>query len=118
MTGDSADAGSVAADGGDERALGDDGGGEAGADVAALLSALSIPDDADDAEAAAIAAAVGAHLTDLEVAAAAAGDDDAGWTGRKWSFAGRLGAVQGRGGRVPDGAPTDAWAASGRSDRF
>jgi len=39
-------------------------------DVAALLSALSIPADADNEEAAAIAAAVGAHLTDLELAAA------------------------------------------------
>jgi len=102
----------TATDGGvDERALGD------GAEVATLLRALSIPDDADDAEAAAIAAAVGAHLTDLEVAAAAEGDD-AGWTGRKWSYAGRVRQVQGRQVRVPDRAPTDAWTASGRTDRF
>lgn len=113
MTGDSADARPVATDGGvDERALGEE------PDVAALLRALSIPDDADDAEAAAIAAAVGAHLTDLEVAAAAEGDDDVGWTDRKWSFAGRIRNVQGRDVRVPDSAPTDAWTASGRTDRF
>lgn len=90
----------------------------ASTDVAALLSALSIPADANDAEAAAIAAAVGAHLTDLERAAAAAGDDEASWPGRKWAYAGRLENVQGRSERVPDGAPTDAWAASGRTDRF
>jgi len=92
--------------------------GAAGADVEAVLSALSIPADADDAEAAAIAAAVGAHVTDLERAAAASGEDEASWRDRKWSFAGRVGGLQGRAARVPDGAPTDAWAASGRTDRF
>lgn len=101
-----------------EQAASGDGAAGASTDVAALLSALSIPADADDAEAAAIAAAVGAHLTDLERAAAAAGGDEDSWSGRKWSYAGRLEAVQGRPERVPDGAPTDAWAASGRSDRF
>ncbi|WP_323675841.1 acc operon protein [Halorubellus sp. PRR65] len=90
----------------------------ADADLEAVLSALSIPADADDAEAAAIAAAVGAHLTDLERAAAAGGGDEASWTDRKWSYAGRLAGVQGRSARVPDGAPTDAWTASGRTDRF
>ena len=87
-------------------------------DVEAVLSALSIPADADEAEAAAIAAAVGAHVTDLERAAAASGEDEASWRDRKWSFAGRVRGLQGRAARVPDGAPTDAWAASGRTDRF
>jgi|AntRauTorcE11898_2_1112593.scaffolds.fasta_scaffold02524_4 hypothetical protein len=87
-------------------------------DVEAVLSALSIPADADDAEAAAIAAAVGAHVTDLERAAAASGSDEASWRDRKWSFAGRVRSLQGRETRVPDGAPTDAWTASGRTDRF
>jgi thiamine monophosphate kinase len=90
----------------------------AGADVEAVLSALSIPADADDAEAAAIAAAVGAHVTDLELTAAASGGDTDSWRDRKWSFAGRVRSVQGRDVRVPDDAPTDAWTASGRTDRF
>jgi hypothetical protein len=80
---------------------------------------LRIPDDATDEEAAAIAAAIGAHLRDREAAAAAAADDDEEtWDGERWSFAGRLRGLQGRAGRVPNGAPTDAWAASGRTDRF
>jgi hypothetical protein len=87
--------------------------------LAAVFDALSIPDDADGDEAAAIAAAVGAHLTDLErAAAAAAGDDEPTWTGRKWAFAGRLDSTAGRSGRVPDGAPADDWTAAGRADRF
>ncbi|WP_232686088.1 acc operon protein [Halobacterium zhouii] len=79
---------------------------------------LSIPEDADGEEAAAIAAAVSAHLARLE--AAADDDDDAGesWDGRKWSFTGRVGALGGGPVRVPDGAPTDAWSAAGRRDRF
>jgi hypothetical protein len=87
-------------------------------DVAAVLEALSIPADADDAEAAAIAAAVGAHLTDLERAAAAAGEADASWNDNRWAYAGRIRNLQSRDVRVPEGAPTDAWAASGRTDRF
>lgn len=87
-------------------------------DVETLLSALSIPADADDAEAAAIAAAVGAHVTDLERAAAASGGGEVSWRDRKWSFAGRVRGLQGREVRVPEDAPTDAWTASGRTDRF
>jgi hypothetical protein len=85
---------------------------------------LDIPADATDEEAAAIAAAIGAYLHDREQAAAAvataaaAADDEAGWDGRRFGFAGRLAGVTGRSGRVPDGAPTDAWTASGRADRF
>lgn len=82
-----------------------------------LLDALDVPDDATDDEAAAIAAVVGAHLRDLE-AQAAEGAEVETWTGRKWSFAGRLRGTRGHAARVPDGAPTDAWAASGRADRF
>jgi hypothetical protein len=82
---------------------------------------LSVPDDADDAEAAAIAAAVGAHLTDRDraaaVAAAASGDEET-WQGREWAFAGRIDGLQGRSIRVPETTPTDAWTASGRTDRF
>ena len=81
---------------------------------------IDIPDDADDAEAAAIAAAVGAHVNDQAraAAAAAAGGDDDTWRGRKWTFAGRIDGLQGRSIRVPETAPTDAWTAAGRTDRF
>ncbi|WP_187347705.1 acc operon protein [Haloplanus rubicundus] len=84
---------------------------------------LNVPDDADDAEAAAIAAAVGAHLTDRDravaaAAAAAAAGDEESWRGRKWAFAGRIDGLQGRSIRVPETAPTDGWTASGRTDRF
>jgi hypothetical protein len=81
---------------------------------------LTVPDDADDAEAAAIAAAVGAHLTDRDraaAAAAAAGDEET-WRGREWAFAGRIDGLQGRSIRIPETAPTDAWTAAGRTDRF
>ena len=84
----------------------------------AALDGLSIPDDADDAEAAAIAAAVAAHLRDGELAAAAAGDDEGGWEGNRWSFVGRVDRIQSRSIRVPTGAPTDPWTAAGRADRF
>ncbi|WP_411964163.1 acc operon protein [Haloferax sp. YSMS24] len=85
-----------------------------------LLSGLSIPDDADPEEAAAIAAAVGAHLHDQQVAAAAAAADDGDetWNEKRWQYAGRLHSVTGCSRRVPSGAPTNAWAASGRTDRF
>lgn len=78
---------------------------------------VAIPDDASDEEAAAIAAAVSAHLARLE-AAAAESDDEATWTGRKWSFAGRIEALDGGPVRVPDGAPTNGWSAAGRRNRF
>ncbi|MFB6160027.1 MAG: hypothetical protein ABEJ61_02505 [Haloferacaceae archaeon] len=80
---------------------------------------LDVPADATADEAAAIAAAVGAHLRDRAVAAAtAASDDEPDWDGRRWAFAGRLDALSGRAARVPDGAPTDAWTAAGRRDRY
>ena len=84
---------------------------------------LSIPDDADDGEAAAIAAAIAAHVSDTERAAAAAAAAARGseptWDGEKWGFAGRAASTGGRRiRRVPDGAPTDKWTAAGRVDRF
>ena len=85
----------------------------------ALAERLTLPEDADDEEAAAIVAAVGAHVRDSEAAAAAAAGDGAEtWDGRRWAFAGRLDSLRGRAMRVPEGAPTDAWTASGRGDRF
>lgn len=89
-------------------------------DLSEVLSALSIPPDADPEEAAAIAAAVGAHLTDLQRAAREAETEaeEETWTGRKWAMAGRLDATRGRSARVPDDAPTEAWTVSGRIDRL
>jgi hypothetical protein len=84
------------------------------------VDGLSIPNDADDAEAAAIAAAVAAHLRDGEraAAAAAAEDDEPAWEGERWAFAGRVERLQNRSVRVPVDAPTDPWTAAGRADRF
>jgi len=80
---------------------------------------ISVPEDASDEEAAAIAAAVQSHLAAQAAAAAeAAEDDEPTWDGKKWAFAGRVEALGGRTVRVPDGAPTDAWSAAGRRDRF
>ena len=92
-------------------------------EAAAVASALEdvtldIPDDASHAEAAAIAVAVGAHLRDREVAAVLAAAGEETWEGKRWSFAGRVEAIQGRSERVPMGAPIDAWTAAGRTDRF
>ena len=77
---------------------------------------LTIPDDASSEEAAAIAAAIGAHLRDLDEAAT----DEEGetWHGKRWSFAGRVRAQQGRTVRVPPTAPTNPWSAAGRADRY
>ena len=95
----------------------------AAADPAPSLDGLSIPDDAGDAEAAAIAAAVGAHLRDGELAAAAAADGDAtdGRDGAEWALAGRVERLRGGRGRplrIPPEAPADPWCAAGRRDRF
>ncbi|QCW03773.1 hypothetical protein [Natrinema pallidum] len=80
---------------------------------------LDLPDDADDEEAAAIAAAVGAHLHDHALAAAAAAaEGEETWDDERWAFAGRVRAQQHRTVRVPRGAPTDAWAAAGRTRQF
>ena len=81
---------------------------------------LSLPDDATDEEAAAIAAAIGAHLGDRYRAAAASAAEPSTdtWVGRRWAFAGRIEALQSRSVDVPETAPTDAWTAAGRTDRF
>ena len=79
---------------------------------------LSIPETASEEEAAAIAAAIGAHMRDLELAAAAAAADEETWDGKRWSFAGRLKSQQSHSARVPLDAPIDPWSAAGRTDRF
>jgi hypothetical protein len=86
-----------------------------------LVDDLDIPENADPDEAAAIVAAIGAHMRDQEVAAAAAAasEDEETWQGEQWTFAGRIEGLQGRSiRRVPQGAPTDAWTAASRADRF
>ncbi|SDF69677.1 hypothetical protein SAMN04488067_10764 [Halorubrum xinjiangense] len=89
------------------------------ADEALPIAGLSIPDDARDDEAAAIAAAVAAHLRDGELAAAAAASDvDDGRDEDRWGLAGRIERLHRRRVRVPADAPTDPWSAAGRSDRF
>ena len=88
-----------------------------------LAERLSLPDDATDEEAAAIAAAVAAHVADGEraavAAAAASGRSTPTWDGEKWTFAGRVSATVGRRiRRVPDGAPREKWTAAARAERF
>jgi hypothetical protein len=76
---------------------------------------VDLPDDADSAEAAAIVAALRAH-----VAAGEADADDEGpaWAGEKWTFAGRVEGLQHRRVRVPTHASRDAWTAAGRTELF
>jgi hypothetical protein len=78
---------------------------------------LDIPADADRAEAAAIASAIGAHLTDRELAAEEPAEDDS-WQGRQWAYAGKVESASGCSIRVSRTAPTDGWTAAGRIDRF
>ena len=78
---------------------------------------LHVPPAATREEAAAIAAAVGAHLRDQEVAAAAAAsaaDAEEDWNGTRFKYAGRLETVTGTARRVPRNAPTDGWTTAGR----
>ncbi|TYL40671.1 hypothetical protein CV102_03660 [Natronococcus pandeyae] len=79
---------------------------------------VDIPDDADADEAAAIVAAIGAHLHDQALAAVAAAEDEESWDDRRWAFGGRIREQQQRHVRVPRDAPTDPWSAAGRTDRF
>ena len=77
---------------------------------------LQVPADATSEEAAAIVAAIGAHLR-----AEAATEDEEGeatWHGERWSFAGRVDRLQNRQVRVPESAPRNAWAAAGRTGRM
>ena len=79
---------------------------------------IRLPDDADKDEAAALVAAIGAHIRSQEAAAAAAADEGETWTGRRWGFAGRVHQLQHREVRVPTSAPVDGWAAAGRTQRM
>jgi hypothetical protein len=80
---------------------------------------IDLPEDADEDETAAIAAAVNAYVrAQMAVAADEDASDDRGWADRRWSYAGRIGDVQRRRVRVPRYAPTDPWTASGRTRRM
>ena len=81
-------------------------------------SDVRLPTSASGEEAAAIAAAIESYLAAERAAAEAAAGGDRAWTGRRWSFAGKLARLNGRAARVPDGAPSDGWSAAGRADRF
>ena len=80
---------------------------------------LDVPDSATPDEAAAIAAAVDAYLDAAHDATEAREDaESVGWDGNRWRFRGRIGALQARSVRVPEGAPTAPWRAAGRTERF
>lgn len=72
-------------------------------------------DAASAEEAAAIATAIDAHL---RAEAVEEGDQTDSWAGKRWGFRGRIHALQHRTVRVPLSAPTNAWAAAGRTDRY
>lgn len=76
-----------------------------------------VPDDAKREEAAAIIAAISAHLRNEEHARL--GDTaEESWIGKRWGFASRLEEQDLQGGRVPLSAPVDEWTAAGRRDRY
>jgi hypothetical protein len=75
---------------------------------------LRIPDDADDEEAAAIAAVIRRLTAEAETET----DDGSGRQRDRWRFAGRVEALQNRRVRVPREAPRDEWSAAGRTGRF
>jgi hypothetical protein len=77
---------------------------------------LDIPDNADDEEAAAIAAVVRAHMRAQEGKTEAEGTTDR--TKRRWRFSGRLDSLQNRNIRPPMNTPTGTWRAAGRAERM
>ncbi|MFB6296458.1 MAG: acc operon protein [Halobacteriales archaeon] len=90
-------------------------------DVPDAADRLDIPNAATPEEAAAIAAAIDAYLSEEAAAVAAgeaAGDGTETWEGERWRFAGRLEALGGRPARAPADAPRDPWRAAERSKRF
>ena len=77
---------------------------------------FDLPDDADSEEAAAIVAALRAHVD--AGADEAADEETPAWAGEKWAFAGRVEGLQHRRVRVPTAAPPDRWTAAGRTELF
>lgn len=76
---------------------------------------LDIPDDADEAEAAAITAVFRTLAAEAEAAASEAESES---PRNRWRFTSRIEALQSRRVRAPIDAPRDDWAAAGRTDRF
>lgn len=76
---------------------------------------LDIQPDATPSEAAAITAALSAHLSQRERTEES--DDQPTWTGEKWRTSGRLAATTGRHLRIPDTVPVNPWRAAERLDR-
>jgi hypothetical protein len=103
---------------------------ESSAPQSALASAstATVPLDGADAavagdptrsEVAAITAAIAARRAERTRALAqAAAAGDVGWTGRRWTFAGRIDRLQDQDARPTDGTPTDPWTAAGRTQRM
>ncbi|MEF8799494.1 MAG: acc operon protein [Halolamina sp.] len=89
-----------------------------GDEESTLADQLTLPPDADENEAAAIVAAIGAHIRDQEAEAAAAEREEESWEDKRWAFAGKVASLQRRTVRVREGTPADAWSAAGRSKRL
>lgn len=75
---------------------------------------LDIPDDADPEEVAAIATAIRSFTTEEQEN----DESQPAWQGDRWAFTGRICTLQQRKIRTPTRAPSDAWSAAGRTDRF
>jgi hypothetical protein len=75
---------------------------------------IDIPEDADEAEAAAITAVLRTVAAEAELAAESSSEPSRD----RWRFAGRIDGLQGRRVRMPSAAPSDDWRAAGRTDRF
>lgn len=76
--------------------------------------ALEITPTATEDEAAAIAAAVSAHMHDQEKAATMGDNEEETWEGNQWKFAARIQQTKHKSVRVPKTAPTDPWTAADR----
>lgn len=81
-------------------------------------SRLTVPESASPDEAAAIVAAVEAHLAAERRTDTGSSSEEPAWTGRRWRFAARIETTQSRSVRVPLDAPSDDWTAAGRTDRY
>ncbi len=92
------------------------GGDEPATESATQTWSLSIPETATAAEAAAIVAAIDAHLQDR--AAAATAETTPTRSETPWTLAGRIDALAGTSVTIPESAPRDAWTAASRSRRF
>ncbi len=77
---------------------------------------LHIPPDASPEEAAALAAAIDAHLA--VTGSDEGADDGETGNGRRWRLQSRIETVTGCSGRVPRQAPVDMWRAANRMELY